>query len=209
MDPLVLARTRTALELPLAVVTGETYPVEAPGTRSSVQAGRRMVVSTCTEDTNFDTHLAVYSSSGDQCNDLSCITWRDNDGACSLHLYATSIYFDSTEGTTYYIAIVGEKRSVGSFGVYVADSVSGCDDPASLSLTADGSVTTGTNENGSRTSFGSCDGGDVSGRSSWYSFVGTGQRMVVSTCTEDTNFDTHLAVYSSSGDQCNDLSSIT
>ncbi len=48
-----------------------------------------------------------------------------------------------------------------------------------LDLLANGSITTGSNENGSRTSFSSCDRGDVSGQSSWYSFVGTGRRMVV------------------------------
>ena len=98
--------------------------------------------------------------------------------------------------------------SVGSFGVYVADSISVCNDAAVPSLTADGSVTTGSNENGPGTTFSSCDSGDVSGRSSWYSFVGTGRRMVVSTCTEDTTLDTNVALYSSSGGQCNDLTCV-
>ena len=81
-----------------------------------------------------------------------------------------------------------------------------CED--AVSLLSDGSVTTGSNENGSPTTFSTCDSGDVSGRSSWYSFVGTGRRMVVSTCTEDTTLDTNLALYSSSGGQCNDLTCV-
>jgi hypothetical protein len=168
-----------------------------------------MVVSTCTEDTNFNTRMALYSSSGGECNDLTCVTWFDDDsGACSLGALASTIYFDSTEGTTYYIAIIGANDSVGTFGVYVAEGSSGCNE-AVTSLPVDGSVTTGTNENGSRTTFSSCNGADVSGRSSWYSFIGTGQRMVVSTCTKDTNFNTRMALYSSSGGECNDLTCVT
>jgi hypothetical protein len=153
--------------------------------------------------------VALYSSSGGQCSDLACVTWESDDGSsCSPNFYGSTIYFDSTEGTTYYIAIIGQNSEVGSFGVYVADSISGCDDSA-LPLPVDGSLTIGSNENGSGTAFSSCDSGDVSGQSSWYSFVGTGRRMVVSTCTADTNLDTNVALYSSSGGQCSDLACVT
>jgi hypothetical protein len=65
--------------------------------------------------------MALYSSSGGECNDLTCVTWFDDDSnKCSLGALASTIYFDSTEGTTYYIAIIGANDSVGTFGVYVA-----------------------------------------------------------------------------------------
>jgi hypothetical protein len=153
--------------------------------------------------------MALYSSLEGQCNDLTCVAWKIRDGpACSLRNTASTIYFDSTEGAAYYIAIIGSGGSVGTFGVYVADAMSVCNDTPTPSLNVDGSVTTGTNENGPRTTFSDCEGGDVSGRSSWYSFVGTGRRMAVSTCTEVTELNTYMALYSSSEGQCNDLTCV-
>ncbi len=62
--------------------------------------------------------------------------------SCSSNYYASTIYFDLTEGATYYIAIIGQNGKVGSFGVYIADSISGCDDSASP-LPANGSLPSG------------------------------------------------------------------
>jgi hypothetical protein len=124
-----------------------------------------MVVSTCTKEMlSMNTILALYSSSGGQCNDLNCITWKNNDNLlCSPNRFASTIYFNSTEGTTYYIAIIGSGGSVGTFGVYVADAITVCNSTPTPSLYVDGSVTTGTNENGPGTTFSDCEGGDVSG----------------------------------------------
>jgi hypothetical protein len=185
---------------------------------SFVGTGRRMVVSTCTEETpSMNTVLALFNSSSGQCNDLTCVApvqFKDGN-ACSENSLATTIYFDSTEGTTYYVAIIGYQATVGSFGLYVADSNTVCDNSDVPSLLVDGSVTTGSNENGIYTSFGTCDEAqlyystDVSGQSSWYSFVGTGRRMVVSTCTEETpSMNTVLALFNSSSGQCNDLTCV-
>ena len=48
---------------------------------------------------------------------------------------------------------LANARTVGSFGVYVSDSISACNDAAVPSLTANGLVTTGSNENGPPTTF--------------------------------------------------------
>lgn len=82
-----------------------------------------MVVSTCTEQTVFDTSVAVYSSSEGQCNDLTCENWQTDDrGACPSNRGASTVYFSSTEGRDYYVAIIGVNGGTGTFGIKVSRS---------------------------------------------------------------------------------------
>jgi len=78
-----------------------------------------MHVSTCTNETNFDTALTVYE--GD-CSSLKCVDGRDDDLECGTDEHST-VSWQATGGQQYYILIHGsEQNHTGDFGFVVTES---------------------------------------------------------------------------------------
>jgi hypothetical protein len=108
---------------------------------------------------------------------------------------------NSVAGQKYYVVIIGINNATGNFGLLLTDESNGCN--SAQNILVDGTVTVGSNENGTSVG-GICDREDYTpedyhGLGVWYSFTGTGRRVKISTCTNETDagFDTYIAVYSS------------
>ncbi len=175
-------------------------------------SGRRIKISTCTDETDagFDTYVAVYSSPGGNCDssDWTCVTENVDDASrCSSKPESSTLFMNSVAGQTYYIVVIGNNNAIGTFGLLLTDESNGCD--GAQNILVDGAVTTGSNANGAAVG-GLCDRSDTytpedyHGLGVWYSFAGTGRRIKISTCTDETDagFDTYMAVYSSPGGNC-------
>jgi hypothetical protein len=72
-------------------------------------------VSTCTEMTNFDTQLSVYSGS---CDTLQCIAGND-DSACGA---SSTVRFFGAQGVTYHIRVHGFLEKKGEFGLTIEET---------------------------------------------------------------------------------------
>lgn len=98
--------------------------------------GQQVTVSTCSNFTDFDTKLSVFSGS---CDGLSCVAGNDDASGCGLK---SEVDFVSTPGATYYIFLAGYNGATGNAEV----SISCCDLPEvscqniNVSLDAFGSV---------------------------------------------------------------------
>jgi len=71
--------------------------------------GRPVTAFTCSDWTNFETQIYVYSSESG-CSDLQCVVGRQNN--CDTAAWAT---FPSVEGQLYFILIAGKGTSSGDF----------------------------------------------------------------------------------------------
>ncbi|CAB9529532.1 CHU large protein [Seminavis robusta] len=97
--------------------------ITSPGVWYTVTGtGSRMTISTCSEDTELDSKLSVFS--GSSCGALSCVAGND-DGTnstgryCNVHRYASSTYWVSELGQNYYILVHGFSNRVGDFALSV------------------------------------------------------------------------------------------
>ena len=182
-----------------------------PGVWSSfVGTGRRVMLSTCTDGTDFDTVLAVYSTSDGTCGSRKCIDVYDEgyyeNSWCPAKGRADAITVDTVANELYYVAVIGDGfGTTGNFGLLAFDESNSCDN-ATGPLPVDGSITNGSNVN-ARMTGPLCETNYV-GPGVWYTFVGTGRRVMLSTCTDRTDFDTVLAVYSTSDGTCGSLKCI-
>ena len=190
--------------------SGRCFGVEAsgPGVWFTVQGtGGTMVASTCHPGTALDTKISVYG--GSTCAGLECVTANDdanfNRMSCPMNTLASIVTWESKIGTNYYIMVHGFMKRVGDFELsieafYVNDQ---CAQAAPLAIgekaigsTVDVSIPFEDN-------IARCqnDGGVVGGnRGLWYSMVGTGKRMQVSTCDEDTKIPNKLFLFKSTCD---------
>jgi hypothetical protein len=179
---------------------------------SFIGTGRRVKISTCTDETDptLDTYVAVFTSPSGSCgaSDWTCVVENDHDeGRCPEKPTASTLFLNSVAGQKYYVTVIGNNNATGNFGVLLTDESNGCN--GAQNILVDGTVTVGSNENGTSVG-GICDRQDYNpedyhGLGVWYSFTGTGRRVKISTCTDETDagFDTYIAVYSSPGGNCN------
>jgi len=71
-------------------------------------------LTTCSNNTDYDTKLFVYS--GDNCNNLNCITGNDEMlTACSHSFSHSQVDFVSVQGLTYYILVSGWHTAAGNY----------------------------------------------------------------------------------------------
>ncbi len=194
--------------------------VTAPGVWYSFEGdGTTMTVSTCSENTLYDTKLNVYCNS---CDTPICVAGNDDDfsGDCNFPVgigLPSTVTFCTQDGATYLILVQGFGGAVGPFeltissdgapcGTAVACMSSGeitndsCDD--AIGLSSLNGTTQGTtigalaNDDPGIACGTSFDAGGV-----WYSFIGDGTSVIITTCGSDiTNYDTKLNVYCNSCD---------
>ena len=80
--------------------------------RFTAEDGVTVQATTCSEYTNFDTVLSVYS--GD-CSSLECVTYRD-DSSCSPNGLASTVQWTAESNVVYYVSVSG--YGIG-FGMYI------------------------------------------------------------------------------------------
>ncbi|WP_157717189.1 T9SS type A sorting domain-containing protein [Formosa sp. Hel1_31_208] len=162
-----------------------------------VGTGSPIVVSTCSENTTYDTYLSAYSDCG-----ITCVADNDdtvNDTNCVHSNLHSQIEFDTVAGEEYKIFVSGFAGGTGAFELSV-ECLDACEVAAEIAcgdvISGDTSVT-GVPEydNQDCTSIGSNSG-------DWYTLVGTGQTATISTCSANTTYDTYLSVYSDCGVTC-------
>jgi len=79
-----------------------------------------MLASTCTETTNFDTRLAVFS--GESCESLSCIEANsDSPTMCSNNNNASIVQWKTQINRTYYLHVFGAPGQSGNFGLLIEE----------------------------------------------------------------------------------------
>ncbi|MFM9986012.1 MAG: T9SS type A sorting domain-containing protein [Flavobacteriales bacterium] len=133
----------------------------------------------------FDTNLSLYTGG---CTGLTCLQY--NDDFCGLQ---SSITFNSTVGTVYYIQVHGFGAASGAFTMNIDCYTETANDPCSgaLPITCGQTISASTSTfNPDIIPFG-C-GFSVSG-GVWYSFAGTGEMITASLC--GSAFDTQISVF--------------
>lgn len=175
--------------------------------RFSGPASGEIAISTCTDETDFDTQIAVYEV--EQINDLS--TWTlvgDNDDAfCGIDgLYSELALFDLTPNATYIAMVDGYDGATGNLGIsMLAGTDFENDEPCgAVALSGDGTVFEWNNygaeaEDGINTAVGIDN-------SVWFTYTPPSNGMATfSTCHHQTNFDTNLEIFTAT--DCADFGS--
>mmetsp|Transcript_46523 Transcript_46523/g.69260 ORF Transcript_46523/g.69260 Transcript_46523/m.69260 type:complete len:209 (-) Transcript_46523:187-813(-) len=97
---------------------GVWYLYQAPSSAEVGDDASTVVVqvSTCTDETDFDTALTVYSG---YCSSLQCVGGKDDDLECGTGIDVHStISWHAEVGTRYYILVHGsEANHTGNFGL--------------------------------------------------------------------------------------------
>ena len=174
--------------------TCNTNPSQHGVWYSIVGNGGELTLSTCHDGTDFDTQIAVFSGS---CGSLICEAGNNNGNNCNNGRLST-VSFQTTGGTTYYVLVTG---TVGANGTFVLSADCGaspiendvCDDAleAACGDVISGATTGASNEPG----LPFCGTGLTAGPGVWYHMVGTGEEVTVTTCSANTNYDTKLGVF--------------
>jgi len=187
-----------------------------------VGTGERIVVTTCSPQTSIDTVVAVYTDDNcglDEC-EVSIVAMtagkiisdpilaaNDNDDLCTLTISgASTVVWDSVQGKRYKLYVSNKYgRLDGTFGVRATSMAAPPNDNCmnALELATDGVEVIGTTTNATiDANYDSCAfrGSyskeiNIQGASVWYTIVGTGERIVVTTCSPQTSIDTVVAVY--------------
>ncbi len=161
-----------------------TTSATAPGVwYTVVGTGLDITASLC--GSSYDTKLFVYEGA---CGSLTCV--GGNDDACGLQ---SELTWTSTLGTTYSIWVTGFSSATGDFDLTITCATPANDLCADALPIACGDVVFGNNYNSTVSVDENCAELNA-GNGVWYSFVGTGEDVTVSTCGAGTNFDTELVV---------------
>jgi len=158
-----------------------------------VGQGKAITASTC-GGTNFKTRLAVFRADS-SCQELECVAKNDPRirGNCDLH---ASVIWSAEEDELYFILIRGWKEEVGDFQITIHSDLAPNDKCSGAILVevqgnqfVQGSTVAATVDNAPCRGI---QGGKDPGV--FYRVVGTGSRVIVSTCW-GTEFDTVISVF--------------
>ncbi|WP_188605634.1 HYR-like domain-containing protein [Aquaticitalea lipolytica] len=156
--------------------------------------GGDITVSTCSANTTYDTKLGVFTDCGEV-----CVTGNDDAGStvgCNhSYLHSTST-FASVEGVEYRIYVTGWSSNAGTFELSVD-----CACPNDYPEISCGDVVSGNTTTGAVNNI-SCNTSLNTSKGLWYTLIGTGDPVTVSTCSANTNYDTKVGVFTDCGDVC-------
>lgn len=167
-----------------------SYAVDAPGVYYEIQpqSGSSVTVSLCSQDTAFDTILQVFGSDCSECT-------VQNDDACDL---ASEVTFTASD-SSYYVLVTGYSGASGTFEMTVSEDAvdeSGCDHAFPIPGPYTTPVSVFGNTNGKEPVNGECNL-DTYSPADWYQIFPTiGNEVHISTCNNNTNYDTVIAVLS-------------
>ena len=147
---------------------------------------------TCNSYTNFDTVLNLRTG---VCTNLQCL--MSNDNVCSS--YGSTITFSSAPDMMYFLSVSGVNGATGNYELIV--STTGSADPTCAEAVflpgpyLEPMRIVGSNQNSVVSVLNSC-GLQSNDRSVWYHLSPLpGSPMVVSTCSDSTDFDTVLSIF--------------
>lgn len=152
-----------------------------------------ITASTCGNYTNFDTIISVYSGSSCSGN-LQCISYNNN--YCSLQ---SSVTWNAKADTRYFIAVTGLGASEGNFILSFSQSPVndvGCTNAFPVNGNFSSPVVIeGSNVNGITTEIRDC-GLTFNSKVIWYQlFPKPYVPLNITTCSENTTFDTYLSLF--------------
>ena len=168
--------------------------------------GSVSIATTCTDPLDlfgdFDNQIRVFTGG---CDNLTCIEGNDDerDGNCA------GVRWLSSNSTLYYILVYGVENETGSFELEILSFNDECEDavvPLQIDEIVLGSVALATSDG-----IAECgDAGESTEAGVWYSYLGTGNRVTATTCTNnywlDGDFDSQITVLS--GNSCDNLTCV-
>ena len=158
-----------------------------------VGTGMTMKISVCNEETDFDARISLFTGS---CNGLSCVAYTQS--VCGEN---DEILITTHVGVTYYLYIHGsDSVSIGNYLLTMEETVinDSCMMASSIELLGSPRYFGSTLSARSSTAP-ACNGASTSESPAlWYSFVGTGEDINLSTCSVQTDFNTDVRVFSGS-----------
>ncbi len=152
------------------------------------------------DGSGYDTYLGITESCGGPC------VASNDDISYPANLSSEISGFTTVNAQTYYIYVSGLSGSIyGESGTFVLNlTSSACAPPANDLCTGAQAVVCGDVVLGN-TDFATTDpqitedcDGNSTGNGLWYSFVGTGEDVTVSTCSANSTLDTEINLYSGS-----------
>ncbi|CAB9528661.1 expressed unknown protein [Seminavis robusta] len=186
-------------------ITGSTANAELDSIRCTPQrtavyykfrsTGARYRVTTCHDATDYDSALIVDNGNCDNfgCQDHS----NEHDFDCDPAGMGATVEFYAEPDSLYTVAVTGTTvAGSGNFGLsiqeYVVPENNACEDSTLIQPTNHGGITVlGSTANATFNDF-RCEVGDK--LAVYYRFVGTGGPILISTCSNETNFNSALAV---------------
>lgn len=167
--------------------------------------GHPMAVTTCAPGiTNFNTDISIITNcdNATQCVDTSLTNFLTNSElACpqDVNDYYAAYAWHSVLNQIYYIFVAGVQRlHTGTFGLTVLDFAPLANDQctSAQSVRTDGTVVIGSTIDGGNSSWCSQLSGNFVGN--WYTFTGTGNDMMISTCHNATDYASDMSIVASS-----------
>lgn len=154
-----------------------------------------LVTLTTCDQADYDTKISVFSGA---CGSLTCVDGNDDDGSCTGN--TSTVSFVANSGTDYYILVHGFGGATGNFDLTISCTPPPSnDDCSSATPVACGDVVSGNTVLASGdTSLNDCTDDLSTAPGVWYSFVGTGNGVTFSLCSDNTDFDTKMGVFSGS-----------
>jgi|APTNR8051073442_1049403.scaffolds.fasta_scaffold00229_53 hypothetical protein len=161
-----------------------------------VGTGQTVTLSTCNATTNYDSQIGVFSGS---CSALTCVAGNDNDAACAAGSRKSTVTFNSTAGTTYYIWVTGAVSARGNFSLSIScsGSVGVANDACASAISMNcNSTVTGSTTGATADAVGTCTTALGTAPGVWYTFTGNGGSVTASLC--GSSYDTKIGVFSGS-----------
>jgi hypothetical protein len=168
-----------------------------------IGTGRRITASLCHNGTTFKTAVSVLEGN---CTSLTCVAANDE----SVMSGCSEVTWQSVFDKMYHILVHGYEEEEGSFGISLSESKGSvdndfCVDAATVTLSS--KLITGTTKNSTTDDVATCMDVVQTGNGVWYTLVGTGDRVVASTCNETSqDFDTKISVFT--GPNCGNLTCV-
>ena len=158
-----------------------------------VGTGHKIVATTVATSTTFDTLIELYSGCPTEEN-KTCLMWNDDDSRGSAEAYGSTVEWQSTNGTAYWLFVRGYEAYTGTYGLYVYEVAEPVNSHCSGALPllpktpVLGINTYATPSNAS------CQQGTRKGL--WYKFTADSARYItLETCDPATHFETEIEVY--------------
>lgn len=195
----ILSNTTDALSEPVDLCTGSSAVRGVWHT--IVGTGMAMKISVCDEKTNFDARVSLFTGS---CDGLSCVAYTQSK--CGEN---DEILITTDVGTPYYLFVHGsDSVSIGNYALTIEETVinDSCEMASSLELAASPQYFGSTLSARNSSAFSCSEEPGSESQALWYTLVGTGEIIKLSTCSAETDFSTKIHVFSGS---CSDLECIS
>ena len=161
----------------------------------------QITASTCNDGSDFDTKISIFRGDPD-CGDLICLGGRDDTFGCDLRTILSDVEGGAFGANTYYILVHGFGQEVGNFQLDVLveplDEIpcGPIQDLGRLANNEKSATILGNNEGAPITDVPNCGGAAAfNTKPVWYEIdVDCVTMLTVSTCFDETNFDTQITI---------------